>query len=141
VIHRFLATAVFHTTAAALVAERLLEKHAVVDVADVSTQHIETTEYAEPPLTSWSDLRGLRLKRIVPAGAVLVRSMFEAVPLVRSGSEVTILVTTGAVRVKTRGMARGDGGMGDRVAVRPAGGHRELKGVVVGDEVVEVAAE
>jgi flagella basal body P-ring formation protein FlgA len=67
--------------------------------------------------------------------------MFEPVPLVRSGRHVTIFVTTGAVRVRTTGVARRDGNRGDRVGVRPSNSRQEITGVVIGNDVVEVTAE
>ena len=141
VVRRFPLSVVVRTIGDALVADRLLDRHAVVAAGDVEVQRIETTEYAEQPPASVSELAGWRLKRIVPAGTVLLRSMFEPVPLVRSGRQVTILVRSGSIRVRTSGVARGDGGKGDRVAVRPANGRKEISGVVVANDVVQVTAE
>jgi flagella basal body P-ring formation protein FlgA len=141
VVRRFPLSVVVRTIGEALVADRLLDRHAVVAAGDVEVQRIETTEYAERPPDGVSELAGLRLKRIVPAGTVLLRSMFEPVPLVRSGRQVTILVRAGSIRVRTSGVARGDGGKGDRVAVRPANGRKEISGVVVANDVVQVTAE
>jgi len=138
---RFPCTAVIRTIDDVLVAERLLDRHATVGAGDAGVQRIETTECVEAPLTSLSALEGLRLRRIVPAGTILVSSLFEPVPLVTSGSEVTILVATGAIKVTTRGVARGDGGKGERVAIRPAGARAEISAVVIGDHLVQVAAK
>ena len=134
-------TVTARTTADVLVAERLLERHATIGVGDVRVQRIETTAYTEVPPESAAELAGLRLKRIVPAGAVLLRSMCEPVPLVRSGRPVTIFVTTGAVRVRTTGVARRDGNKGDRVGVRPSNSRQQITGVVIDNDVVEVTAE
>jgi flagella basal body P-ring formation protein FlgA len=141
VVSRFPVAVVVRTIGDALVADRLLDRHATVAAGDIEVQRIETTEYAERPPDAVSELAGLRLKRIVPAGTVLLRSMFEPIPLVRSGRQVTILVRAGTIRVKASGVARGDGGKGDRVAVRPANGRKEISGVVVANDVVEVTAE
>lgn len=141
VVMRIPLTVTARTTADVLVAERLLERHAAISAGDVRVQRIETTAYAEAPTVGAAELAGMRLKRIVPAGAVLLRSMFEPVPLVRSGRPVTIFVTTGAVRVRTTGVARRDGNRGDRVGVRPSNSRQQITGVVIGNDVVEVTAE
>jgi flagella basal body P-ring formation protein FlgA len=140
-VSRFPVAVVVRTISDALVADRLLDRHAAVAAGDIEVRRIETTEYAERPPDAVSELAGLRLKRIVPAGTVLLRSMFEPIPLVSSGRQVTILVRVGTIRVRVSGVARGDGGKGDRVAVRPANGRKEISGVVVANDVVEVTAE
>jgi flagella basal body P-ring formation protein FlgA len=141
VLRRIPLTVVARTTGSVLVSARMLDRHTVVGTADVGIQRLETTEYSADPPALAGDLAGMRLRRIVPSGTVLLRSMFEPVPLVRSGKTVTIVVTTGAVRVRTTGVARTDGSRGGRVAVRPSNSRQEITGTVIGNDLVEVTAE
>jgi flagella basal body P-ring formation protein FlgA len=56
-------------------------------------------------------------RRAVAAGEALTRGNLRPAPLVQAGREVTILLERGAVRVRRKGIARGDGALGDLVPV------------------------
>jgi len=121
-----------------LVAEKRLDRHAVVAEGDVVVQRTETTRFADEPMMRTAQLHGMRLKRMVRPGTLLVQTMFEPVPLVVMGREVNIVVTAGGVRVATAGVAREDGARGDLITVRPKGRREWVRGRVVDATTVEM---
>lgn len=79
-----------------------------------------------------------RLKRSVPAGAVLTRAVVEYPALVRSGRQVVTVARLHSVEVRGRAVAAQDGDLGDIVLVVNPDSRRRLRGRVVGEALVEV---
>lgn len=72
------------------------------------------------PLTP-AELAGAVARRPIAAGATITRSNTKPAPLVHSGREVLVRLQRGAVTVSLRGIARGDGLLGELVSVRHIG--------------------
>lgn len=65
-----------------------------------------------------ADLAGAVATRRIAAGEVLTRANSRPAPLVRAGREVEVRLRRGAVTVTLRGVARGDGALGELVTVK-----------------------
>ncbi len=89
-------------------------------VSDWRFEERDDFEIQGTPLTP-AELAGAVARRPIEAGATITRSNTRPVPLVRSGREVQIRLERGAVTVSLRGIARGDGVLGDLVSVRHIG--------------------
>ncbi|MBN2169786.1 MAG: flagellar basal body P-ring formation protein FlgA [Candidatus Krumholzibacteriota bacterium] len=77
-------------------------------------------------------LAGAVARRAVAAGEVLTRRVLAPPHLVTAGREVEIRLEHGAVTVSTRGVARGDGALGDLVTVKHLDGGALRRYRVVG---------
>jgi flagella basal body P-ring formation protein FlgA len=141
VVHRQPVMLVVKTYAAALVAGKQLDRHVMVNAQDVLEQRIETTLMREDPLTEITSIEEKRLKRIVTAGSVLTPSLFEQCPVVLRGSEVEIIVASGAVRMSLKGIAREEGAPGTVINVQPEGRRDRIRATVVDAKRVRVSAE
>ncbi len=69
------------------------------------------------PLTL-AELPGAVARQAIEEGATFTRDNTQPAPLVRSGREVLVRLQRGSVTVSLRGIARGDGALGDLVSVR-----------------------
>lgn len=78
---------------------------------------------------------------MIRQGAILTESMFENIPVVNQGDLVTLLVRTNSVLIKTRAVAREDGGSGDVVLVQKEGSRDRLKARVLDRFTVELIAQ
>lgn len=74
----------------------------------------------------------------IPQGAVLRRQWLSQPPVIRSGNEVEVVVTSGAVRVTDKGIAIQDGQIGDKIKVRLQRGPREIRATVKGPGITEI---
>lgn len=82
-------------------------------------------------------LEGTRLRRAVRAGSPVLLADLEPMPVVNAQQKVAVAVERGAVRIITAGVAMQDGGLGDRIAVRPEHSqHTVAARVVAAGEVI-----
>jgi flagella basal body P-ring formation protein FlgA len=79
---------------------------------------------------------GTAARRALAPGALVVRSMLDAAPLVKSGDEITTIVRVGSVEVRGRAVSAETAGMGE--VVRVVSNRRNLRGRVVAAGEVEI---
>lgn len=116
-----------------LVLTRDVMRNEAIKEGDVRRIKARTSSLPPDPLTICpSDLSGIRAKRNLRAGQVLVKDMVEPIPLVKKGDRVTIRVELGGVRISAQGTAQEDGMLGDRIRVRRDGLQKDLICVVTG---------
>jgi len=77
-------------------------------------------------------------KRTIAAATVVTPSMLQAPKLVKRGELVSVIAETGALKIRSRGKALGDGKAGDLVQVRSEGSRRVVDGIVISPGVVKV---
>ena len=91
---------------------------------------------ARPPraraFASLAEVVGLRARRQLRAGAVVLDRDVEAPPLVRRGQPVRVVFERGALEIELRGEALADGWDGDRVRVRSGELDAPVEGRVAG---------
>jgi flagellar basal body P-ring formation protein FlgA len=138
--NRVVTSAVIRTFAEVLVAARRLGRHSVLGPDDVRQMRMETTFLQRAPMSSGDSLSGLRTKRIVTAGSLLYEDMLEPQPLVFVGDDVSITVSSGAVRLSTRAVAEEDGWKGDVITVRREGNRAAVKARVEGTGSVAIGS-
>lgn len=119
-------------TVAALDARALLSPALLV----VSRDPIGRVPFAALPQPA--DVDGARLRRPLPAGAVVVAASIEQVAAVRSGAEVVTVARVEGVEVRGRAVAAQDGHRGEIVIVINPDSRKRLRGRVLGDALVEV---
>ncbi len=74
----------------------------------------------------------------ISAGSVILADMVSPKPLVSKGDPVTVLVTSGAVRVVVKGTASNDAALGESVRVSIPGSPEEIQGTLTQPGLVEV---
>jgi flagella basal body P-ring formation protein FlgA len=84
------------------------------------------------------DVDGMRLRRPVLAGAVVVREDFEPMPDVDRQQRVQILVALGAIHLQARGTSNGKGNTGDIIPVLVDGAEAPVHARITDKGVVEV---
>lgn len=89
-------------------------------------------------LVALGDLDHTRLRRPLPADAVLTTAVVQRAAPVRSGSGVVTIARVHGVEVRGRAVAAQDGDIGDLVIVVNPDSRKRLRGRVVADALVEV---
>jgi flagella basal body P-ring formation protein FlgA len=84
------------------------------------------------------DMDGLRLRRPVLAGSIVVREDFEPMPDVDRQQRVQVMVALGAIHLQARGTSNGKGNAGDIVPVLVDGAEAPVHARITDKGVVEV---
>lgn len=109
-------TAKIRTFEKVLVATQMIQPHTIIDSGLVSIIRSETTEIPNP-VTSIDQLIGKWTNRWIQTGRILTSDMFDVVPLVKRGDDVTVIFRTKNVIVKDRGTALQDGKLNEIIKV------------------------
>ncbi len=123
------------------VTSRQLDRHAPLSDADIVSRRIETTLMPADFITDKEQLRRKRTTRILAAGTVLRESNVETIPLVNQNDLVTLVIRTGAVRLFTQAVAKGDGREGDFVTVQTSATRQKIRARVASEKTVELLIE
>lgn len=121
-----------------LVTRRPLARDTVLTEADVVLAERDAGVLPQGYLTDPAAAAGRRLRRALPAGAVVLPSMLDSVPVIARGQTVTLEAEADGVRIRMAGEALADGGIGERLRVRNMSSERVVEGIVRSGEVVEV---
>jgi flagella basal body P-ring formation protein FlgA len=120
------------------VAAAMIDKHQELAPAHVVMQNIETTQMNGTPVTDAAGVARMRTKQIIAAGKVITASMIEPLPMIASGSPVTVVVRKDNVTLSIAGTARTDGWEGGVIPVDVQTLNRHLNAKVVDAHNVEV---
>ncbi len=85
-----------------------------------------------------NEIVGKQLKRSVNAGRVLDASMVEEPPLVKRGESVELIVQSGSIQLRTPGIARQNGGLGEMIRVKNLKNRQIVQAKVLSAEQVEL---
>ncbi len=121
-----------------VVTTRRLTRGATVTVDDIRSVRGEVRGTPMRPLPVASELVGQPVLRPVPAGAVVPPGAVKIRRAVEPGDVVTVLATTGAIEVSASMVAVDGGSPGDLIRVVNPDTHRDLRGRVVKEGLVEV---
>jgi flagella basal body P-ring formation protein FlgA len=131
-------------------ARRALARDEEITAADVDVASIEITNVMLRRMPELSDVIGAHARRDIVAGELLTNALVVIPPAVKSGDEVRVTVTVGAVQVSGVGRASGSGRVGDtiRVLLRPSASpgqvttpsnRRPVSARIVGRGAVEIS--
>ncbi|BCX87689.1 flagella basal body P-ring formation protein FlgA [Methylomarinovum tepidoasis] len=115
-----------------------LPKGTRLTAAAVMLQRQELGKLRQGYFTDPSRVIGLRLRRSLPAGAVLQPQVLVADKLVHRGQAVHIRANLGTLEVSMEGHALMDGARGERIRVRNDRSRQVVEGVVQGPGEVQV---
>ncbi len=86
----------------------------------------------EETLGALDEVVGMRSRRSLSSGHLLLAADLEPLPLVFRGETVQMLLTRGAIQVEMRGVALADGWLGDHVRVRNPLTRKTIRATVCG---------
>lgn len=120
-----------------VVTRRIIESGVVLAADDLEVKQVQITT----PLNALSDVSqavGRMTGRRLGEGERVSGSFLSAVPVVRRGDSVSIVVRKGTLSLRIPGEVLEDGAVGDKVRVRNVQSKRILEASVVSGEEVEV---
>lgn len=121
-----------------LVLRRQRSRGETVTADDVRPERRRISGVSENYVKSADGLAGYRLRRTMPAGALLEREALEPALTVLRGSAVTLVADAGGYRVESEGRALADAAPGQRVRVQNLTSLKIVEGVADNRGVVRI---
>lgn len=88
-----------------------------------------------------SQLQSIECDRYLPAGTILTTENTRAIPPVKRGDRVQVVVRAGGIRLTTTAIARQTGHIGDTIACRDPETREEFQGTVSGPDTIFISME
>jgi flagella basal body P-ring formation protein FlgA len=122
----------------AVVPNRFLKADELIDVGDIKTVQMRVHQVNHPFMTDERDVIGMSAARPLPPDVPL-RQAFVRVPLVvKKGDRVLIEAQRGGLSIRTYGITKSSGQVGQTITVSNLDSGRELTAKVVGPSLVQV---
>jgi len=121
-----------------LVSSHFLPKGTVLNATDLKLERRELSALLSGYETEPERLTGKQLRRALMAGAVVAPQALKALPLIKQGETVTIVMRQGGMEVRSSGIALEDADLGERLRVRNETSKRVVEGTVTASRRVEV---
>ena len=114
-----------------------LPPHKVLTADDLTVGTVDLSEVTGSPITDPATLIGKRTARQLAQGAALTEGCVELTPVIEVGAHVTLEMIAGGIRLRTTGIARAAGAVGQTIHVS-TDTHKEFMAVVVDATTVRV---
>ncbi len=121
----------------ALVATHPIARGQALEAQDVQIQQRDLTQYQNGVLTSLGQIAGRTALNTIQAGDVLRPELLRAAMVIRQGQQVMLVAQGTGFKVSSEGIAMGNAGAGQVVAVKTRSG-QIIKGIAKSEGVVEV---
>ena len=113
-----------------LVASRNIANSEQIDFSNVHLEKRESTKDAEY-VKAVEEVVGLKLKRSVSVGTVILKGYLDKPQLIRRGLPVNIVSRQGNIEVNAMGIALQNGTIGDKIRVRNSTSGKIIVGEVI----------
>jgi flagella basal body P-ring formation protein FlgA len=114
-----------------------LKKGEILGPQHLSTAILDISSIDNPGL-DLEDFIGKRLQRSLRAGSPVLLSMVEALPVVKRGERVKIVINSGALHLTATGLAHSDGAMNQMIRVQNINSNKIIYCRVAAPGLVEV---
>ena len=101
-----------------VIAARDLERYDVLELDDLRTTRIDVTTVRGRPVFDQEELVGLRVRKPVAAGGVLVHDLAEPAPAIQQGQLIEVVASSGRIVLRSKAIALADGDLHERIAVQ-----------------------
>ena len=98
-----------------------------MDISDIASPEFDT-----------QNLLGMQLTRAIAAGAPITGANVEALPVVRRGQKVKMIIESGTLHVTATGLAHSDGKLDQMIKIQNINSNKTVHGRVTGPGIVEV---
>jgi len=130
--------ATLKVTGSAVRSSRQLSRGEEVAPDAIAVEDVELTGVLLDRLPTMTEIVGAHTRRDIRAGELLTDAAVIVPPLVKSGDEVRVSVSTGVIEVTGVGRASGSGHVGDLIRVLLPSSRRALKARITGPGSVEI---
>jgi flagella basal body P-ring formation protein FlgA len=130
--------ATLHVTGSAVRSSRAIARGEELEADTLEVMDVELKDILLGRLPTMADVVGTQARRDIRKGEVLTGAVVIVPPLVKSGDEVRVSVSTGVIEVTGVGRASGSGHVGDLIRVLMPSSRRGLNARITGPGAVEI---
>lgn len=121
-----------------VVTNHRLRRNTIISADDLTLARRKVTGYAHQLIPTISDAIGMQVTKSLGGGAVLLSRYVKKQPIVMRGDIVTILVTSGKLKITAHGEAKSKGAKGDMIKIKNLASRRVISARVIDRGLVEV---
>ncbi len=122
-----------------VVLDRPVERQQMIGPADLRLERQAVSSLTSGYFSDLESVIGLRTRRRLAAGQVLIPAHVEQPPLIKRGQEITIYAVKPGLTVQMKGIALEDGRLGQRIRIRNSSSKRIVEGYVESADTVRIA--
>ncbi len=120
----------FSVTCRVVLAKNEIPRGTPISTDDLEIRTMDCTRFAPVPFTDYKDLTGKKAARTIKAGSILHQRMVINVPVIEKGEPVSIVFSQGSFSIAVAGIARENGGKGERIWVENSATHKLIRVIV-----------
>lgn len=120
-----------------VVSNTAIRRGEILESSDIRLAMMDISSMRDPGLQP-SEFVGMQIKRSIRANTVMLQSYVEALPVVRRGERVKIVLHSGSMHVTAVGLAHNDGKMDEVIRVQNISSNKIIFCKVNGPGIVEV---
>ncbi len=117
-----------------------MHKGQKIQISDITYERLDVTYHDESKIPGIEKIVGKSVNRNIAKGEIIASTFLENEILVNRGGKVSIIVQSGAVSIRTSGVALQDAAIGDDIRVQRDGSRQSLQGKVYSDGTVYINA-
>jgi len=121
------------------VAATTINKGDAVNEGDINQEKEEITYISDNDNISPEEIIGQKAKRNISKGTIFTRNLFENQNRIHRGEKVTLIIKSGAVTIRTSGVALQDADYGSKIRIKREGTQTVLYGSVAMDGSVLIS--
>lgn len=123
------------------VAARLIKVGEIVQASDLSSVKARLDSIKKGFVVDEKQIVGMLAKKHIPAGTMFRSQDIASPPVVKVNDPVNIVYSSGAINLKTTGIAMGNGAVGDMIKVKNESSGVVVLGQIINKNTVQVGGE
>jgi flagellar basal body P-ring formation protein FlgA len=120
------------------VARKYLKQNELISLDDLDIVWMETTYMNSQEVINFTSCSGKRIIKFFNKGQPLLLNFIDNLPIIEKGKDVRIMVKVNNIVIYSRGIARQDGKIGDKILVENSTSGSVIKAIVRDANVVEL---
>lgn len=121
-----------------IVSVKPLGRHQPIGRSDIRVKRMNLTRVPSNAVLRMDEAIGRRANRNIAADCILRRDQIEMPPIVHRGDIVQVVAQTPALKISVKGMAKQNGGKGERIKVINLRSKKMIYAQVIDDQTVRV---
>jgi flagella basal body P-ring formation protein FlgA len=121
------------------VAARYIKYGEIIHSSDLNNVKVKLDTIKNSDISSAVDIVGMQAKKYIAVGSIIKKADVVNPPVIKNNDPVNIVYSSGAINLKTSGVALGTGAVGDMIKVKNASSGVVLLGQIINKNTVQVS--
>lgn len=121
------------------IASRVIKKDTEIGATDLKIVKIYTDAMSGDIALKESDILGMQARNIIGNGQYFLKSVLKMPPVIKGGDNITLMYKSGAITIKTVGIALNAGAVGDKIQAKNEKSGSAVFGEVIAKDTVLIS--